>query len=261
MKLKNWVASVLAAAAVLAAGQASAVPVGLELMLLVDVSGSVDATEYTLQKTGYINAFNSAAVQNAILASQGGAIAVTYIEWSGPTEQSTRVPFTLINSVASAQAFATALNGIGARAFNGNTAIQDAIGKSFSAFGTEVGGAANGFESLRQVIDVSGDGADNASTTFGASGGGRDAAIAAGVDTINGIAILGEGGLLTYYQTFVQGGAGGFVNTAADFTTFGTAIEAKLIKEVSQVPGPASLVLVGLGLLVAGAVRRRVSKR
>jgi len=259
MRLKNWVASVLAAAAVLAAGQASAVPVGLELMLLVDVSGSVSTTEYALQKTGYVNAFNSAAVQNAILASQGGAIAVTYIEWSGPTQQSIQVGWTLIDSVASAQAFATAINGV-TRAFSGNTAVQDAIGKSFSGFGTEVGAAANGFESLRQVIDVSGDGADNASLTFCAAGCGRDAALAAGVDTVNGIIILGEGGLLAYYTNNVMGGANGFISVAADFDAFGAAVEAKLIKEVQNVPGPASLALVGLGLLVAGAVRRRMRK-
>ena len=79
---------------------ASAVPVGLELVLLVDVSGSVDATEYGLQKTGYVNAFNSAAVQNAILGSQLGKIAVTYVEWSGNNEQSQQVGWTLIDSVA-----------------------------------------------------------------------------------------------------------------------------------------------------------------
>jgi Protein of unknown function (DUF1194) len=161
--------------------------------VLVDVSGSVDANEYNLQKTGYVNAFNSAAVQNAILGSEDGAIAVTYIEWSGPTQQAIQVGWTLINSVASAQAFATALNGV-SRAFAGNTPIQDAIGKSYTGFGTEVGAAGNGFESPRQVIDVSGDGADNASTTFCAAGCGRNAALAAGVDTINGIAILGETG-------------------------------------------------------------------
>ena len=141
MKLKNWIAAAFGAAAVMAAGPASATAVGLELMLLVDVSGSVDSAEYDLQKNGYVNAFNSVAVQNAILASQGGAIAVTYIEWSGNTQRATQVGWTLINSVASAQQFATALSGV-SRAFAGNTAIPDAIvGRSAGLAGPRPGGS------------------------------------------------------------------------------------------------------------------------
>lgn len=87
--------------------------------------------------------------------------------------------------------FATDL-GATTRAFNGSTAIQDAIGLSYIGFGTEVGGTSNGFESTRQVIDVSGDGADNDSFSFSGAGG-RDAALAAGVDAVNGLPIGGGG--------------------------------------------------------------------
>ena len=83
MRFKKLVATALGAAAMMVAGHAKADAVGLELMLLVDVSGSVNATEYNLQKQGYVDAFNNATVQNAITNSQGGGIAVTYIEWSG----------------------------------------------------------------------------------------------------------------------------------------------------------------------------------
>ena len=45
---------------------AYATSVDLELALLVDVSGSVNSSEYALQRDGYKNAFLSNAVQNAI---------------------------------------------------------------------------------------------------------------------------------------------------------------------------------------------------
>jgi len=77
MKKKFLSLSVAALAAATLGGNAQAVPVSLELALLVDVSGSVNATEYNLQKTGYIDAFNNIGLQNAI-ASLPGGIAVTY---------------------------------------------------------------------------------------------------------------------------------------------------------------------------------------
>lgn len=258
-KLKGIITALASAGAMLMAGQASATAVGLELMLLVDVSGSVSGTEYDLQKQGYVQAFQNAAVQNAILASQGGAIAVTYIEWSGAGQVSTRVGWTLIDSVASANAFATSLNAA-TRAFSGNTAIQDAIGTAYTGFGTEVGAAANGFESLRQVIDVSGDGADNDSVSFAAAGGGRNAALGAGVDTINGIYIVGETGLATYYDNNVKGGTNGFTVAANSFAEFGAAIERKLIKEINNVPEPGSIALAGAALLGVAGARRRSKK-
>src|SRR5690606_33980476 len=57
--------------------------VDLELVLAVDVSGSIDEEEAILQRKGYIEALNHPQVLAAIKSGYHGRIAVIYIEWAG----------------------------------------------------------------------------------------------------------------------------------------------------------------------------------
>jgi hypothetical protein len=225
--------------------------VGVELALLVDVSGSISASDFNLQRQGYVNAFQSAAVQAAVTNSQTGGIAATLIYWAGAGQQQQAVGWTLINDAASANSFAATIAGA-VRPFDGDTAPGSAI-----AFATPLFGS-NTFDGLRQVIDVSGDGARNSGMPASTA---RNAALAAGIDQVNGVVILGEAGVQSFYENNIKGGAGSFIVVANDFGAFAQAIQGKLVAEINGVPEPSSMILMitligGLGF----ASRRRIMK-
>jgi hypothetical protein len=58
-----------------------AISVGTELLLLADVSGSLDSNDFELQRNGYAAAFRDTAVINAIESELGG-VAVALVYWS-----------------------------------------------------------------------------------------------------------------------------------------------------------------------------------
>jgi hypothetical protein len=226
---------IVLAVLLLAAAPARAVDVDLALVLVTDVSRSIDDSEYTLEKQGYATAFTNPAVLRAIKGGLVGRIAVAYLEFAGDGETAIVVDWMTIADQASAQAFVDRLSAA-PRSFHGRTAISNGIDLAVQALGE------SGFNAARRVIDVCGDGTNNAGREITAA---RDDALRAGV-TINGLAIINEhpvswtfahvqppGGLAHYYRENVTGGPGTFVLEVRDFTTFGEAMTRKLVTEIA----------------------------
>lgn len=249
MRIRKLAATAAIAIAALGFGSsANAVPVDLEMSLVIDVSGSVSTTEYNLMMDGYANAFRNATIQNNILSTSNGnlgKIAVNVVFFSGSAFTTSFDTFRLLDSTTTIGLFADALDSF-ARPGSGGTTIASGMNKATPLF------ASNGFEGTKLIMDVSGDGTSGAADTQAA----RNAAAAAGI-TVNGITI-GTTSINTFYASNVIT-ADGFALHATDFDGFSSGILQKLAIETGggDVPIPGTLFLIGAGLLALGASRRR----
>lgn len=232
MRLAAWLTAALLAVVPVAH---AAENVDLTLVLVSDVSRSIDDSEFKLEKEGYASAFTSGQVIDAIKSGTVGAIAVAYVEFASSFEVRTVLDWDVIRDKESAQAFADKLVAA-PRSYWGRTAISAGVDRAVQLL------AESGFEAPRRVIDVCGDGTNNAGRDVSEA---RDDALKAGI-TINGLAIINDhpvswtyahvqppGGLQTYYRENVIGGPSSFVLEVHDFNTFGEAMTRKLVTEIA----------------------------
>lgn len=237
--------SVSSATAVFSSQSAAAIEVDTELILLVDVSGSVTSEQFTSLMNSYAAAITSSSVLDAIQSGDYGKIAATLVFWGGETSQVVAVPWMEISNATQAASFSTLLLAA-TRPFEGRTAIGSALNYATPLFGTETGGQDNGFSSLVQIIDISGDGFDNASPPRGDREenvrAARDASLATGVDMINGLPIGNtDGSLAAYYARNVIGGSVGdvsaFVQDADTYANVEGSLVTKLTREIGAATG------------------------
>jgi len=233
-----WAAFVAAAGLLLRPALAQTV-VDLELVIAVDVSLSMDLDEQRLQRDGYIMAFRDPEVHKAITSGPNGRITVTYMEWAGPPTQQVVMPWTVIDSAQAAGAFADRLEAAPisrARMTSISAALQFS-GRLFDS---------SGAKGIRRVIDVSGDGPNNAGMPVVPV---RDELIAKGI-VINGLPImlkLAQGffdlaELDLYYADCVIGGTGSFMIPIKQRNEFQTATRRKLLLEIAGYEPPARLI-------------------
>ncbi len=215
---------------------AAAEPVDVMLVLVTDVSRSVDDTEFTMEKQGYSAALANPQVLAAIKGGAIGQIAVAYVEFAGSYEVRTVVDWHIVRDGPSADAFSREMQAA-QRSYWGRTSISAGIDHAMQMM------IEGGFEAQRRVIDVAGDGTNNSGRETTDA---RDDAVKAGV-TINGLAIINEhpvsytfahvqppGGLTNWYAENVTGGTGSFVVEVRSFQAFGEAMTRKLLNEIAD---------------------------
>ncbi|WP_426956059.1 DUF1194 domain-containing protein [Muricoccus radiodurans] len=208
-------------------------PVDVELVLAVDVSRSIDAEEHEMQMRGYAAAFRDPALIRAISGGEVGAVACTLFTWSDADDQREIVPWTRIDGPAAASRFAEAIDA--APRLPGNyTSISGAMLHALELYGTR-------FEGTRRVLDISGDGPNNAGWRVESV---RDRLLEAGV-VMNGLAVLDRAPispvsipLEEYYRDEVIAGPGAFLVVAEGFDAFEGAVRRKIVREVASLDMP-----------------------
>jgi hypothetical protein len=217
----------------------AATEVDLALVLAVDVSFSMEPDEQDLQRHGFVEAFRSPEIHQAIRQGMLGRIAVIYVEWSGAFDQQIIVPWTVIEQPTDGLAFAERLSQSPIHRMS-YTSLSGAIDFGIRQLDQ------SGLQSVRQIIDISGDGANNQGRTVTLT---RDEALARGI-TINGLPIMLKrldslwdiDNLDLYFRDCVIGGPGAFLVPVREKTQFVEAIRAKIIREITDQSPSHSLV-------------------
>ena len=191
------------------------------LVLAIDVSNSIDPGEYRIQTEGLAEALIDPEVREALVQ---GEVAISVIQWSGKGSQQVTFPWTRIGSDADVVRLSELARTMPRAFIMSDTAVGDIIRFAAAQFGPVS-------DCRRRVIDISGDGTDNAGTDPNAE---RRRAETAGIE-INGLAIEGMGLSITnFYRRHVIT-RDGFVMTARGHTDYAETLKRKIRREVSRV--------------------------
>lgn len=192
------------------------------LLLAVDISGSIDAGEYAVQMRGLAEGLADPAVADLLVAGQ---VALAVVHWSGTGRQALVMPWQRMLTHGHVAAFAARAGRL-PRAF---TASDTAVGEALSFSAAQFAAVP---DCRRKVIDISGDGPENAGFTVSRA---RAAALADGIE-INAIAIEDPGPsapVTRFYSRWVIGPTG-FVMTAPSVDAYPPTLRAKLIRELDR---------------------------
>lgn len=217
-------------ALIMVAHTAQATPCRQGLIIGLDVSGSVDDREYSLQTHGLATALASQPVQDAIFADPSSHVDITVFEWSGRYAQRVIVPWTPLHAPSDIFAVTQTIKS----AQRGISDLTTAIGASMEF----AQGLANERPDCWQMTyDISGDGKSNTGPQP------QDIRDTVGDLIINALVIGAPSDqtgpqaetsaeLSAYFRAYVISPDLGFIETADGFDTYADAMQRKLIKEL-----------------------------
>ena len=195
------------------------------LVLSIDVSGSIDRGDYRLQTQGLAAALSDPDVAEALVRGQ---VALAVVQWSGLSQQALVLPWARMLTPGAVARYAAQAAKM-PRAFEGSdTAVGQGLRFALAQFPAVA-------DCRKRVIDVSGDGQENAGFTDARA---RTEAVAAKV-AINAIAIEDAGPAIpitTYFKGWVIT-PGGFVVTARGLQDYSRALRLKLLRELVKPVG------------------------
>ena len=199
--------------------------VATAIVFAVDVSGSVNAERYELQRAGIAAIFADVALEQ-ILAD---GLAVALMEWSDG--HAVVVPWTILHAPEDARALARRIAAV-PRAPGFSTELSLALLAAADLLDACPCTAGN------RVIDLSGDGSNNGPMSTNLA---RDEVVARGI-RINGLPIVTpeEPDVAEWYRANVVGGDGAFMEVANGYEDFARAMRRKFLLEVAElgrIPG------------------------
>lgn len=217
--------SVLAICCAVAAAPSTAAECRLALLLALDISSSVDASEDALQRGGLAAALRAPEVRAAFLAVDL-PVALAVYEWSGRYNQKVILDWVLIDDPAEIDRAADQI----AASRRSQTEYPTAMGY---ALGYGAGMLSRGPHCLTRTIDVAGDGRNN----DGFPPASAYAAFPFDGVTVNGLVVDAaefgaEADLVPFYRDQVLRGPGAFLELADGFEDYERAMRRKLEREL-----------------------------
>src|SRR5882724_9095469 len=203
-----------------AAGRA-AERVATAIVFAVDVSGSVNAERYELQRAGIAGIFADERIEPFL----ADGLAVAIMEWSDGHE--VVVPWTILRSTADARRLAARVAET-TRSPGFSTELSLALLAAADLLD------ACPCQTATRIIDLSGDGPNNGPISTPLA---RNEVVARGI-RVNGLPIVtpAEPDLARWYQANVVGGAGAFLEVANGFEDFARAMRRKFQLEIAGAP-------------------------